>query len=100
MRRPGQRICCATTTCRRGKRRRRARRTMNEARAADRFPLSRNSFMRSKTLLAIALTLSAIGSLAAATKRPNVLFILTDDQRSDALGLGGAEHLNTPNKDR
>jgi len=32
--------------------------------------------------------------------RPNVLFILTDDQRWDALGVGGSRHLKTPNMDR
>ena len=39
-------------------------------------------------------------TVSAATTRPNVLFILTDDQRADALGLGGARHLKTPNLDR
>lgn len=38
--------------------------------------------------------------LAAAPARPNVLFILTDDQRADALGLAGHKHLRTPNMDR
>jgi N-acetylglucosamine-6-sulfatase len=41
-----------------------------------------------------------IGHTATASKRPNVLFILTDDQRWDALGLAGAKHLKTPNMDR
>lgn len=35
-----------------------------------------------------------------ADKRPNVLFILTDDQRWDAIGLAGHPHLKTPNIDR
>ena len=35
-----------------------------------------------------------------ASDRPNVLFILTDDQRWDAIGLGGSKHLKTPNMDR
>ena len=35
-----------------------------------------------------------------AEKRPNVVFILTDDQRSDALGCMGHPHLKTPNIDR
>lgn len=39
-------------------------------------------------------------SLAAEEKRPNVLFLLTDDQRWDALGLAGSRHLKTPNMDR
>jgi arylsulfatase A-like enzyme len=37
---------------------------------------------------------------AVAAKTPNVLFILTDDQRADALGLAGHKHLKTPNIDR
>ena len=37
---------------------------------------------------------------AGATKRPNVLFILTDDQRYDALGCMGHPHLETPHIDR
>jgi N-acetylglucosamine-6-sulfatase len=32
--------------------------------------------------------------------RPNVLLIITDDQRWDALGLAGNPHLKTPNMDR
>ena len=51
-------------------------------------------------LLVVFLVLVIGGNLTAATKRPNVLFILTDDQRADALGLGGARHLKTPNMDR
>lgn len=38
--------------------------------------------------------------LALAAKRPNVVFILTDDQRSDALGCMGHPHLKTPHIDR
>ncbi len=34
------------------------------------------------------------------SERPNVLFILTDDQRWDALSLAGHPHLKTPNIDR
>ncbi len=37
---------------------------------------------------------------AAEPKRPNVLFILTDDQRYDALSCMGHPHLKTPNIDR
>jgi arylsulfatase A-like enzyme len=33
-------------------------------------------------------------------KSPNILFILTDDQRWDAVGLAGHKHLKTPNIDR
>lgn len=57
--------------------------------------------MRLLPLLSLAvLVLSAAAPRAATPARPNVLFVLTDDQRADALGLGGAAHLRTPNMDR
>lgn len=37
---------------------------------------------------------------AASSRPPNLLFIVTDDQRWDAIGLGGSRHLRTPNMDR
>lgn len=40
------------------------------------------------------------GQLVADPKRPNILFMLTDDQRWDAIGLGGSKHLQTPHMDR
>ncbi len=41
------------------------------------------------------------GDAPAAPKgRPNVLFMLTDDQRWDAIGVGGSRHLKTPHMDR
>ncbi len=41
------------------------------------------------------------GCMAVAGKRPNILFILTDDQRYDAIGcLGNPPWLRTPNLDR
>ena len=54
-------------------------------------------------LASVAILAAAPGlrvSAAEDSKKPNVLFILTDDQRWDALGLGGARHLKTPNIDR
>lgn len=39
-------------------------------------------------------------SRKSSSRRPNVLFLLTDDQRWDAIGLGGSKHLKTPNMDR
>lgn len=52
--------------------------------------------------LLIVLLLVLTGDLASAAvaKRPNILFMLTDDQRWDAIGLGGSKHLKTPNMDR
>ena len=53
-----------------------------------------------KRLLAIAaLAISAPWALRAA-ERPNVIFILTDDQRFDLLGCAGHPILKTPNIDR
>ncbi len=46
-------------------------------------------------VLAILLALSAVGKT-----RPNVVFILTDDQRWDALSCMGNPHLQTPSIDR
>lgn len=44
--------------------------------------------------------LLASSAFAADAKRPNVLLILTDDQRWDCLGVAGHEHLKTPHIDR
>ncbi|RPH83590.1 MAG: acetylglucosamine-6-sulfatase, partial [Planctomycetaceae bacterium] len=41
-----------------------------------------------------------LAAAAAEAKRPNVLFILTDDQRADALSVAGHPHLKTPSVDR
>lgn len=48
--------------------------------------------------LVIGICLAAFAARGA--KRPNVLFILTDDQRWDALSLAGNRDLHTPNIDR
>ncbi len=40
------------------------------------------------------------GLVAQAADRPNVLFILCDDLRPDALGCYGSKHVKTPNIDR
>lgn len=42
----------------------------------------------------------AADSKQAAGRQPNILFMLTDDQRWDAIGLGGSKHLTTPHMDR
>lgn len=41
-----------------------------------------------------------LGTSAFAAERPNVLFILCDDLRPDALGCFGSKHVKTPNIDR
>ena len=50
----------------------------------------------------ISIILSLAGMLAAGrgADRPNVLFILCDDLRPDALGCFGSKHVTTPNIDR
>src|SRR4029079_15286093 len=42
----------------------------------------------------------ALPSLAQANKRPNILFLLADDQRADALGCMGNPIIRTPVLDR
>ena len=53
--------------------------------------------MQSFTMLALAW---GLGLLAAAPDRPNILVILTDDQRWDAMGCAGNRVVQTPNMDR
>ncbi len=50
--------------------------------------------------LLFALLLGNWPLTATAQDRPNVVFILTDDQRADALSCMGHPHLKTPNIDR
>jgi arylsulfatase A-like enzyme len=40
------------------------------------------------------------GLVAFAAQRPNIVFILTDDQRFDALGANGNPHIHTPHLNR
>jgi len=47
-----------------------------------------------------ALLAAAAASAAEPAARPNVLFILCDDLRPDALGCFGSRHVKTPNIDR
>ena len=50
--------------------------------------------------LLFLLVLLSSGSTLLQAKRPNVVFILTDDQRGDALSCMGHPHLKTPRIDR
>ena len=56
--------------------------------------------MTTRTLTLLVALIGAIASSAAAAKRPNVLFIFTDDQRPDAFSALGNPDIKTPNMDR
>ena len=56
--------------------------------------------LQSQLVFLLVVTCWFLPSGIAADSRPNVLLILTDDQRWDAIGLGGSKHLKTPNMDR
>ena len=56
--------------------------------------------LKTVRLLFIAVFAASALAASAAAKRPNILFMLTDDQRWDALGIAGNPHLKTPNMDR
>jgi len=55
--------------------------------------------MRLTTIAAITVTFALNAVLAAEHRRPNILFILTDDQRADALGCAGNDVIHTPHLD-
>ena len=57
-----------------------------------------NSFYFLKLASILLILLSTAHLLQG--KRPNVVFILTDDQRADALSCMGHRHLKTPKIDR
>ncbi len=48
----------------------------------------------------LATALAGCQSAAPDDSRPNIIFLLTDDQRADALGIAGHPVLETPNLDR
>lgn len=65
----------------------------------NRSPFSRRQFGRIAGLGAAAAALPQVMRAAAGGKRPNVLFILTDDQREDTVAALGNPHIHTPNLD-
>lgn len=54
----------------------------------------------SSLIFVLAFVLGSLTAAAAANPRPNVLVILTDDQRWDAMGCAGHPVLKTPHLDR
>src|SRR5258707_6773791 len=61
---------------------------------------------RLKVALVAALLVAALGAprsgprAADAPKRPNVLFLFSDDQRADTIAALGNKHIHTPNLNR
>jgi len=51
-------------------------------------------------LFSITFFLSIVSSVFSQESRPNIIFILTDDQRWDALGFSGNSLIHTPEMDR
>ena len=71
----------------------------------DRTNSTRRGFLKSIALTASALALGGTDCLAelsksaAGRKRPNIIFLLTDDQRDNSLGIMGHPWVETPNLD-
>ena len=63
-------------------------------------PIPRRNFLR-RCGLGAAGPLLAVGcSSSRPARRPNIVFLMTDDQRADALGCAGNAIVQTPNIDR
>lgn len=58
--------------------------------------LSRRDFLRTSGLAAAALVAACKGRGGSSSRPPNILFILTDDQRNDTLGCTGDRIVRTP----
>jgi len=56
--------------------------------------------MQKRTILIAGLAGLALGCAKEPVKRPNIIFLLTDDQRWDAMHCAGNEIIYTPNMDR
>ncbi|MDO8587708.1 MAG: sulfatase [Armatimonadota bacterium] len=62
--------------------------------------LSRRQFIAGAGAAALSLPFVDLRGASAAEDRPNFVFILTDDQRYDAMSCAGHPFLRTPNMDR
>src|SRR5262245_60093226 len=58
--------------------------------------MSRMSFIA----LVVVFLMPALAQAQASRKKPNVIVIVTDDQRWNAMSIAGHPHLRTPNIDR
>ncbi|MBP8952608.1 MAG: arylsulfatase [Armatimonadetes bacterium] len=52
------------------------------------------------TAVGLAATQAGIGGAQEATRRPNILLLMTDQHRADCVGADGNPHIHTPNLDR
>lgn len=59
-----------------------------------------NSISTRLVLLLLALNVFNSFRSNAQDQRPNIIFILTDDQRYDALGYAGNDLIHTPEMDK
>lgn len=61
-----------------------------------------NKFIRMRVLLAVLFSISILPLKAQKQQiqKPNIIFILTDDQRFDALGYAGNKFISTPEMDK
>lgn len=62
--------------------------------------VSRRSFLIGAGAAAASLPFAGVSRILGEEKRPNVVFIMTDDQRWDAMGCAGHPFAKTPNIDR
>lgn len=62
--------------------------------------ITRRQFITTAGAAALSLPFLRAGGALAAGERPNFVFILTDDQRHDAMSCAGHPFLRTPNIDR
>ena len=60
---------------------------------------SRRSFLKYSVYGGLGLS-AVLVSRCAVNRKPNVIFLLTDDQRRDTLGVAGNALIHTPNMDR
>jgi len=63
--------------------------------------ISRRDFLRASAIGAAALAVPGVlHANATSRKRPNILFLLSDDQRADTIAAYGNTNIKTPNLDR
>src|SRR5262245_28191185 len=57
-------------------------------------------FVRVFCVILLAAVLPTISHAQDKLKRPNVVFVFTDDQRADTIAAHGNKHIKTPNLDK